>query len=132
LCDLFGEVSKCSHLLVCGEFNYPGIDWESNSCRSHCSQLFLDAIQDKYLFQHVEAPTRYMQNLSPHILDLILTNEEEMIDGFDFLPALGMSDHLYVRFNFNCYCSTNHTFKPRYNIHKADTVRMKQLLASIN
>ena len=62
LCNLLGEVSEHSHLLVCGDFNYPDIIWASNLCNSHSSQLCLDTIQDKYLFQHVETPTRFVQN----------------------------------------------------------------------
>ena len=83
LCDLLGEVSEHSHLLICGDFSYPDINWASNSCGSYCSQLFLDTIKDKYLFQHVEVPTRFVQNSSPHTLDLILTNEGEMMHSID-------------------------------------------------
>ena len=55
-----------------------------------------------------------------------------MIDGIDFFSVLGLSDHLLcLWFNFNFYCSTNHTSKPCYNIHQADTDKMRQLLASI-
>ena len=50
LCNLLNEVNDFSHLLVCGDFNYPDINWTTNSCGNHCSQLFLDAVQDKYLF----------------------------------------------------------------------------------
>jgi len=37
LCDLITEVNVHSHLLICGDFNYPDIDWSSNTCSSHCS-----------------------------------------------------------------------------------------------
>ena len=94
LCNLLSEVNKFSHLLVCGDFNYPDINWTTNSCSNHCSQLFLDAVQDKYLFQHVETPTRFVQNSALNVLDLVLTNEEEMIDGINVLPALGLNDHI--------------------------------------
>ena len=57
LCNLITVVNVHSHLLICGDFKYPDIDWSSNSCSSHCSQLFLDTVQDKYLSQHVETPT---------------------------------------------------------------------------
>ena len=93
--------------------------------------MFLDTVQGKYLFQHVEAPTRHVQNSTPHILDLILTNEEEMINSINILPALGLSDHVCLRFNYLCNCSTNPASKPRYNIHQADIVRMRQMLTVI-
>ena len=114
MCKLLTEIDDHTHLLICGDFNYPDIDWSSNSCSSHCSQLFLDTVQDKYLFQHVEAPTRHVQNSTPHDVDLILTNEGEMINSVNILPALGLSDHVFLRFNYLCYCSTNPASKPHY------------------
>ena len=131
LCKLLTEIDDHTHLLICGDFNYPDIDWSSNCCSNHCSQLFLDTVQDKYLFQHEEAPTRHVQNSTPHILDLILTNEEEMINSVNILPALGLSDHVCLRFNYLCYCSTNPASKPHYNIHQANIVRMRQMLTVI-
>ena len=59
LCSLLTEVDDHTHLLICGDFNYPDIDCSSNSCSNYCSQTFIDAIHDKYLFQHVETPTRH-------------------------------------------------------------------------
>ena len=46
-CKLLTEVDNHTHLLICGDFNYPDIDWSSNFCSNHCSQLFLDTVQDK-------------------------------------------------------------------------------------
>ena len=78
LCNLLGKVNESSHLLVYGDFNYPDIDWKTNLCSNHCSQLFLDTVQDKYLFQHAETLTRIVivQNSSLNVSDLIMTNEE--------------------------------------------------------
>jgi len=50
----------------------------------------------------------------------------------DVLPTLGLSDHACLRFNYNCYCPTNQTSTPHYNTHRADVVRMRQMLADIN
>jgi len=51
-------------------------------------------------FQHIETPTRQVQNSLPHTLDLILTNEKEMLNSIDILPALVLSDHVHLRFNY--------------------------------
>ena len=79
LCSLLGKVNEPSHLLVCGDFDYPDIDWTTNSCSNHCSQLFLDTVRDQYLFQHVETPTTVVQNSSSNVLDLIMTNKDVML-----------------------------------------------------
>ena len=82
LCDLISYVcnTKPCYLLVVGDFNYPNIDW-INGCLTgvdHNEQLFYDTLQDCVLFQLVTQPTRVRPDTDPHILDLILTNEETM------------------------------------------------------
>ena len=39
LCNLLGKINVSSHLLVCGDFNYPNIEWTTNSCSNHRLQL---------------------------------------------------------------------------------------------
>ena len=70
-----------SYLLVVGDFNYPNIDW-INGCLSkpdHNEQLFYDTLQDCVLHQLVNQLTRIRPGTNPHILDLILTNEEATV-----------------------------------------------------
>jgi len=55
-----------------------------------------------------------------------------MVTNVDILPALGFSDHVCLRFNYKYYCPTTLTSSPRYNTHRADIVRMRQLLAAFN
>ena len=57
---------------------------------------------------------------------------KEMVNSVDISPALGLSDHVYLWFNYNCYCPTKQTSTPHYNTHWADIVRMRQMLADIN
>lgn len=49
-----------SHLLVCGDHNYPDIDWESWTMRGEnsVSSNFIEALRDCYLYQHVTEATR--------------------------------------------------------------------------
>ena len=35
LCDLLGSICDYTHLLICGDFNYPNIDWATMSSSSH-------------------------------------------------------------------------------------------------
>ena len=80
--ELFSNVSflnTYTHLLVMGDFNFPDIDWENWSSSDSNSQEFIEIIQDTYLQQHVTQPTRYREGQTSDCLDLIFTNEEEMI-----------------------------------------------------
>ena len=83
--DLIKEVTntKPSHLLIMGDFNMKEINWEQGDTsvsEDHIATLFLENIRDCYLFQHVHEPTRYRHDNTPSILDLVLTNEEDMVD----------------------------------------------------
>ena len=65
--------------------------------------LFVKTLCDAYLFQHVLKPTRIRMSQEPSILDLIITNEEEMIEDMEYLSPLGKSDHIILMFNFRTY-----------------------------
>jgi len=56
-----------------------------------------------------------------------------MVKDINYLHGLSMSDHICVSFNLECFVSpatTKHI--PKYNFHKGDNVRMKQLLSEVN
>ena len=132
LCDLFKSLSGYSHILICGDFNYPDINWSLSSCNSHNSELFLNTVQDLFFFQHVFKPTRYRSDSTPHVLDLIFTNEESMVNDVKYLPGLGSSDHICLQFELACYCDHVEPPRPRYNVYKADLDKMRSLLEAVN
>ena len=71
-----------SYVLIMGDFNYAGIDWEHMIIEgSRDAQLFHENALDNLLVQHVNFNTRHRVNNNPSRLDLILTNEEEMIEN---------------------------------------------------
>ena len=50
------------YYIICGDFNYPGIDWQNQS--SDAKRVdFLDAVQSKFLWQHVEGGTHNSENV---------------------------------------------------------------------
>ena len=89
------------------------IDWslcESSENREHISSVFLEGIKDCFLFQDVREPTRFIEGQIPSILDLILTNKENMVEKIDYPPSLGKSDHVVLSFNFNSVWSVVQNF----------------------
>ena len=133
----FHEVmaAKPSHLLICGDFNVPQVDWATNYCRApdtHFSHKFVSIIQDCMLFQHVTSPTRYREGEAPSMLDLLFTNEDGMISGLEYLPGLGKSDHIVLRFCFNCYSTRTDMHQRKPNYHKADFKRLGNMLSDMN
>ena len=102
LCDLLSAAAtSCSHLLIYGDFNYANIDWTNNIGYTNDSyvQQVIDELNDLFLYQHVNRPTRYRQNQTPSTLDLVITNEEHMINKMLYQPGLGLSDHVCLNFN---------------------------------
>ena len=129
LLKLIKEIDKMkyTHKLVVGDFNYKQIDWETwqtpkpESSEEH---EFISCIQDIYWHQHVISPTRYREGTEPSTLDLVLTNEENLIDKLQYLSPLGKSDHSMLSFEMTIQNASK--FKPRtvYNYDKGNYKNM--------
>ena len=123
---------KYSHLLILGDFNYGGLNWElqqSSDNINDSSSIFMETVNDLFLYQHVGENTRYRGNQTPSRLDLIFTNECNMITDLDYLPPIGASDHSCLLFNFVCYsCLKQH--EPRPNFYKGNYQVIRDALKS--
>ncbi len=133
LCNLLQEVdeAKPSHMLIVGDFNYPEIDrfdCHSNASPNHRSQIFINKIQDMFLFQHITEYKRYREGQNPSILDLILTNMEGMVNDIQYIPPMGKSDHVCLVFNTNMYAHTANECKLRYAYHRGNYQNMTEHL----
>lgn len=74
--------ANCDQLLICGDFNFGNIDWETHNIApgsSSDTQCFYDCIQDCFLEQHVRQPTRKRGHHDPSTLDLIFTKTEHEV-----------------------------------------------------
>ena len=123
---------KFSHKLVVGDLNYKHIDWEtwqthkSEISEEHC---FIKCIQDLYWSQHVTAATRFREGMEPSTLDLIFTNQENMIDQLEYESPLGKSDHCVLNFRFKIKSSIK--FKPK-TVYKYDKGNYKNMIKDLN
>ena len=81
-----------------GDFNYPHINWvdDSKICESasRTENQFLESIRDAFLIQHIMEPMRYRENQVSHLLDLIFSNEEEMVNNYDIKDLLGYMNEI--------------------------------------
>lgn len=105
---------KTSHILLIGDCNYPEIIWSDHSSTAtdgHPSHDFLSSIQDCFLYQHIDQPTRFRLGQQANVLDLVFSNEEAMVSDIHLGAPLGGSDHVTIQFKFNCH--TVHT-QPRF------------------
>ena len=81
---------RFSHILGVGDFNVKEINWSLYECsenEGHIASVFLEGVKDYFLFQQVMEPTRLREVQSPSILDLVFTNEENLVDKINYLPG---------------------------------------------
>jgi len=67
--------SQSQALVLMGDFNHPDTSWEDHTARQVQSRRFLQSIDDNFLMQVVEEPTR-----KDTLLDLVLTNKEGLVE----------------------------------------------------
>ncbi|XP_032060951.1 olfactory receptor 14A16-like [Aythya fuligula] len=83
--------SESQALVLMGDFNHPGICWEDHTARHEQSRRFLQCIDDNFMTQVVEKPTRRCV-----LLDLVVTNEKELVEDVRVGGSPGCSDHNVV------------------------------------
>lgn len=117
-----------SLLIMGGDFNYPGIDWQTNSVTTQNNRLeclsFLHCIDYHQLTQIVREPTR-----GDHLLDLILTNQPE-ITNTRVIDEI--SDHKAI----HCSLSVARVIKTKtekqiFNYARADIEKMNHMLETL-
>ena len=88
--------------------------------------------QGLFLYQHVKNYTRYRVGFEPSLLDLVFTNEENMIESVNHMPGLGKSDHLQLEFTFNLYTETTQSLVTKLNFFKGNYTGLSGELAHLN
>ncbi len=126
------------HILFMGDFNYPEINWEShhtNTSDIHPEFLFLKVVNDCYLSQHIQDPTRYRQNQTSNCLDLVFTDNENSIEKLTYEDPLGASDHIVVSFNYVLHSESvhnNYDKSNRYSYNKGDYAKLRETLNGVD
>ena len=77
-------------VLIMGDFNLPWIDWVQEQGKGRADEDFLVLVQDCFLTQFVDKPTR-----GSAVLDL-LSNDPNMVEEVEVGERLGASDHNVV------------------------------------
>lgn len=82
-------------VFIMGDFNYPEITWDKLVIHPHnqCSYDFLESYKNHRGHQHVNFPTR-IRNAQQSLLDLLITNEKNLIFDIHQHAPLGKSDHV--------------------------------------
>jgi len=120
--------------MITGDLNYPNIDWASWSASDgdSGSNLFLEALEDDFLFQHVTFPTRARNGQRPSILDLIITYEGNVIDNLTATDPLGKSYHYMLECKYVCSCDEYKFSTVRYLYDKGHYQSFTEELLNTN
>jgi len=125
---------KSTHQLIMGDFNYPLINWETMMADSDKSeeQKFVDCIEENFLFQAVNKPTRWRGTDNPTVLDLIITGNDKNIEDIEYQSPLGKSDHCVMVFNLVCCTELKENMTPRRRYNKGDYEGIRNELNNFN
>ena len=74
-------------VLIMGDFNLSGIDWVQEQGKGKVDEDFLVLVQDCFLTQFVDKPTR-----GSAVLDLLLSNDPNMVEEVEVGEYLRSSD----------------------------------------
>jgi len=125
--QVVSSLSTGSSSVICGDFNFPGINWLSHHADDglRSSGIFCDAIVANSLVQHVTEPTHVRGN----ILDLVFGSPDVQIDSVH-TRSTHMSDHLGVSFCIPGSVSSAEVVA-RPNFSRANFVMLERYLANI-
>ena len=135
--DMIRSLNNESHckIVIMGDFNYREIDWEhwmSNSPENHISHQFIEAIRDSFLHQHVELCTRFRENQSPSLLDLVFSSDELLVNNIEYLSPVGKSDHRVMTFSTDCMFNCNIQGRQTFAYDRGDYAAMCKELSMVD
>ena len=111
-----------SLIITVGDFNLPDINWKNWATKSNnpnnLNFKFVECLRD------VTDPTRGSGSNNPNVLDLILSNDEDIIGDVESLSPLRRSDHCILTFEILCTIKLNNYTKRREYYKNADFDRM--------
>ena len=126
---LYNEIKsiiKDKNAVVCGDFNNPSVNWSSLTSDREGKRL-IEFAEEAFLCQTVHTPTR-----GNNILDLVFTNDSDLIDTCEVGEPLANSDHNIIRIKLNFQVSPKENALLVPNYRKANFANIKRELESVN
>ncbi len=126
---LYNEIKcviKGKNEVICGDFNNPSVNWSTLSSNREGRRL-IELAEEAFLYETVQRPTQ-----GNNILDLVFTNDSDLIHTRKVGEPLVNSDHSIVRIklNFQIKMKENSLLIPNYR--KVNFVNIKRKLDSVN
>ncbi|KAF7239500.1 RNA-directed DNA polymerase from mobile element jockey [Varanus komodoensis] len=121
------RISRGRDTVIMGDFSLPDISWETHSAVTARSRRFLEAIEGGFFTQRVREATR-----EGNILDLVLTNREELIDEVRLRGALDASDHSILCFEIRGLGTCSRSSTRSWDFKRANFGQLKARLGKVS
>ena len=118
--------ASAENLVVLGDFNFPEIKWNKVEYTTDVHP-FIECIQDNFLEQMVNKPTR-----GENFLDLILCSDSSFVHNIYVGEPFETSDHQTVKFDLVLAIDEIRKTKESYNYFKADYDQIRDYVKSRN
>jgi Endonuclease-reverse transcriptase len=117
--------SSKRHFVLMGDCNYRYKQWPliNDGHLTDDAKRLSDCIDDNFFTQHVQIPTR-----EDVILDLVITDEPNMVSNLETLGLFHGSDHCALLWTLEVGTSHTSQSRPTWDYSKADTAAMKKEL----
>ena len=109
--------------VIIGDFNFPGIEWKTGRCDKKGGE-FVEVIDDNFLQQHVDEATQRSGN----ILDLVITNDPNLVSQVEMEGKLANSDHDIITTTINLETDAKNNNRRTRNYNNADYDEMKKMM----
>ncbi len=118
-----------SHIIVAGDFNCPGADWEQNLVRTGSPEMPAHDALLNFTTEHQMTQVQHEPSRGNNCLDLYFTTKPSLVKSVNTLP--GISDHDIVVVDSDIKPTRVKT-PPRkiYRYHKADWPSIKEATSS--
>lgn len=122
-------------MILTRDFNYRSIDWTNLSSphhEGHPASKCLCTVQDWFLFQIVDYPTRFCGYQTPNLLDLVFSNKPDLVNSVTIDMHIGKNDHVTLNFSLNVKIDEVKPSPSKYNYYGADLQTMNKFISSYN
>jgi hypothetical protein len=107
-------------VVLMGDFNYAGLNWGTSE-RIDRSHPFIESLDNKFLIQCVEEPTR-----NNNFLDLVIASEENLVVNLKVLEPFCNSDHQSISFSINSSIPVKTKSIPVFNYFRGDYEKIRE------
>ena len=127
------NMRETRHLIMVGDFNLPDLRWNGlDSPREDSFESkFCETLNDHFLHQLITEPTRFRDRQQPNVLDLIITDTDEMVKNIMIQEPLGKSDHESILFHI-AIRRAKPVVKERFQYKKADFQELRTGLEQVD